>query len=556
MCLVPPEAGDEHAAAMNRETRLFQSIARKFLDQSHALFPQDASALGLHKFDSQLGENTPQVHRRYHRLLESTLHEVEALSDLAFRGDDWIDRRGFLSLLRTSLYHYGPLQRWRNNPQAHCDTAIESLFGLVVRNTENLRKTLPTLESRLSKIPDFLAAGADCVQKPVPLWSKLAIQSCEGAAVFLGELEKKLAAISSEPLRTAKLFRDAISAFKNYARCVGNKAPGPAGGYSIGREGFEFLIRERLGLALSLPEARAIGLKLVEQLSHAQKTEAAKFGRKRAAEIIEQAATQWNPSAGSLLAEYQAVTQQIRARFVEADLLTMPENETLKVMPVPEFLRHQFPTAAYVQPGPYDKKQSGIFWVNDLSLLQTTPEKRRAEIRQHFGLELTCAHEAYPGHHTQFVIQNRHPGRLRRLFHHAIFYEGWTLWCERMCIEHGIYEAPHARLVQITDALWRAHRIVIDCGLHSGALDFKKACRVLVDGVGFTARRAEGDVNWYTSAPTVPMSYLLGRIELEKLHAKLVTGDRWPLKKFNDWILSFGAIPWSWIWQSTLSGNR
>jgi len=55
-----------------------------------------------------------------------------------------------------------------------------------------------------------------------------------------------------------------------------------------------------------------------------------------------------------------------------------------------------------------------------------------------------------------------------------------------------------------------------------------------------------------TSSPSVPMSYLLGRVELEKLHAKLVCEGGWALRKFNDWILSFGAIPWTWIWQSEL----
>jgi uncharacterized protein (DUF885 family) len=104
----------------------------------------------------------------------------------------------------------------------------------------------------------------------------------------------------------------------------------------------------------------------------------------------------------------------------------------------------------------------------------------------------------------------------------------------------------------LTDALWRAHRIVIDCGLHSGEMSFPSACRRLVDGVGFTAKRAETEINWYTSAPTVPMSYLLGRLELEKLWAKQ-SASGWTLKKFNDWILSFGAIPWSWIWQSRLT---
>lgn len=540
----------------NSEIQRFNRISGDFLKQSHELFPQEASAQGLHQFDALLGENTPGIYLSYVRLLETTLRAVEALPEIAFAGDDWLDRRGFLAMLRTGLFLNRDFPHWRRNPQVHCDAAIGAIFDLVVRNTTNLRRALPNIESRLAKLPAFLSAGAGCLREPVPLWSKLAIQACDGAVIFLRDLGKELAAISDDPARTAKLFAGASAAFKSYARAVGSKKSGRANDFSVGRANFEFLIRERLGMAISLPEAEALGRKLVEQLTRLQKIEAAKFGKGKASEIIEAAAARWKPAAGSLLEEYRAVTGVMRGRFAKAGLLTLPRDETLKVLPVPEFLRHQFPTAAYNAPGCYDKKQTGIFWVNDLSLIQKDPEKKKAEIRQHFGLELTCAHEAYPGHHAQFVIQNRHPSKLRRHFHHAIFYEGWTLWCEKMCVEHGILRSPHARLAQISDALWRAWRIVIDCGLHGGALDYKKACRVLVDGAGFTEARARGDVNWYTSAPTVPMSYLIGRIELEKLHDKLVTHGGWTLKNFNDWILGFGAVPWSWIWQSALTSQN
>jgi uncharacterized protein (DUF885 family) len=74
-----------------------------------------------------------------------------------------------------------------------------------------------------------------------------------------------------------------------------------------------------------------------------------------------------------------------------------------------------------------------------------------------------------------------------------------------------------------------------------------------MERVGFTRARAEGDVNWYTSSPTIPMSYLLGRIELERLRAGMkAQGD----KAFNDLILSYGAIPWSWIWEAHLRGGN
>ncbi len=339
------------------------------------------------------------------------------------------------------------------------------------------------------------------------------------------------------------------------AEAAARKTPGPANGFSIGRDAFEFLLREKTALPYSLPELRALGEALVAQLEADLAAEARKFGRKKTAQILAEAAARWRPEAPTLLEEYQRRTGVVRDLFAKTDAITFPKNERCRVLPVPEFLRHHFPTAAYHQPPPFARDQTGIFWVNDLSATQRDPARRAAEIGQHFGLDFTCAHEAYPGHHLQFVIQNQHPSRLRRLMYHAIGYEGWTLWCEKMVVDLGVVRLPEARLIQLHDALWRAHRIVIDCGLHDGTLTFAAACRRLEKGVGFTPARARGDVNWYTSSPTVPLSYLLGRMENERLHAQLCGREGWTLRQFNDWLLSHGALPQRWLWQARLHAD-
>lgn len=534
--------------------RQFRAIADRFLDAHHALFPQDASAEGLSKYDGDLGRNDAKVHQAHLALLTQTLHEVEALPDHAFTGDDWLDRRGFLSMLRTSAQWNGPLARWRTNPQVHPDSAFSSILLLLIRHARNLAKIRPAIESRLARIPDFLAEGASCIRQPVPLWTKLAIQSCEGAGSFFQEVATQLAPLSPDPEKTRALCESATRAFARYARTIAAKPPGPTHSYSLGREAFEFTLREKTGLPYSLPEVRALGESLVAELTAQVATEARKFGRKKTSQILEEAAQRWTPGQPTLLAEYQLRTQAVRDLFVKADFVSFPKGERCDVLPVPDFLRNQFPTAAYQQPPPFARDQVGVFWVNDLSILQTDPAKRAAEVQQHFGLDFTCAHEAYPGHHLQFCVQNQHPSKLRRLMHHAMGYEGWTLWCEKMSVECGIIDLPEARLIQLHDALWRAHRIVIDCGLHDGALPYAAACRRLQDGVGFTAARARGDVNWYTSSPTVPLSYLLGRLEVERLHARLCIGEGWSLRQFNDWLISHGALPQRWIWQARLHG--
>jgi len=537
---------------MNAPVRRFRALAARYLDESHRLFPHVASERGLHQFDALLGRNDAATHHEYLALVETTLHEIEALPDFAFTGDDWLDRRGLLALLRTERFSSGTFPHWRIDPQVHCGAAIDAIFSLVIRHAEDLRPARAAIESRLAALPRFLEEGAACLRRPVPLWTKLARQTCDGAKSFFEKIGAQLAAVSPQPQKTAKLIQNALDALQRYARATEAKPPGPVDGFSVGRENFEFLIRERLGFALNLEEAEALGHALVDQLSAELRVEARKFGRgKSVTAILEAAAARWQPP-GTLLDEYTRVTATTRRQFQKAEFVTFPPREKCRVLPVPEYLRHQFPTAAYHQPGAFDRDQTGIFWVNDLSAEQPTPEKRAAEIRQHFGLALTCAHEAYPGHHLQFVVQNRHPSKIRRLMHHAIFYEGWTLWCEKQAVDLGIVDFPEARLAQIHDALWRAHRIVIDCGLHSGQLSYAAAAKRLQDGVGFTAARARGDVNWYTSSPTVPMSYLLGRLEVERLHAQLVGREGWALQRFNDWMLSFGALPWSWIWQSRL----
>lgn len=529
-----------------------RALGERYITRTCGDFPQWGSGVGFLKHETHLGGSDEATRRKRNRFLEELLGETEAIPGSAVTGDDWLDRRSFLSMLRTELLSGRDLERWRNNPQECCDGAVGSVFELVTRHAENLKKGRPAIESRLAAIPRFLKEGAAAIHHPVPLWTKLAVHSCRGAKDFILTIGEILAEISPDPVRTRRLARAAGKAFDLYAATIAKKKQGKPGSFAVGRERFEFLVRERTGLDWSLPEIEAEGHRLIAELSAELASEARKHGRGSFSEILAKARDSWFPEA-PLLDLYARSSAEWRKRVVKSALYPIPPGETLKVTPVPDFMRDHFPTAAYSAPGAFERRQRGIFWVNDLGAARKDPAEKLREERQHFGLELTSAHEGYPGHHLQFAIQNRHPSRIRRLCSHAIFYEGWTMWCEKLAVEKGWVAGSHAhlaRLQQLHDALWRAYRIVIDCGLHSGRLSHEAAAQILVKGVGFTPARARADVNWYTAAPTVPMSYLLGRLELERVKSRLVEGKGWSLRKFHDWALGHGAIPWAWIERS------
>jgi len=539
---------------MTTPAATLRSLGERYIRRTCSDFPQWGSGVGFRKFEPFLSGSGERTHRERVLFLEELLASVEVLPAALLGGDDWLDRRCFLSLLRTELYSMRDRERWRINPQECCDGAVGAVFELLIRHAENLGKALPAIESRMAAIPGYLREGAAAIRNPVPLWTRLALNSCKGAADFLEAVGQRLEPLSPDPARTRTLARQAARAFGDYARTIRNKKPGSAGDFAVGREDFEFLVRERTGLDWSLPEIEAEGHRLIAETRKAMSEEARRLskGRKTASELLREARDSWLPEA-PLLDLYTRSSEEWRKRVIASGLYPMPPGETLTVTPVPEFMREHFPTAAYSAPGAFEGRQRGIFWVNDLGLTKKTREEALREERQHFGLELTSAHEGYPGHHLQFAVQNRHPSRIRRLCSHAIFYEGWTMWCEKLSVEKGWVKGPQGRLAklqQLHDALWRAHRIVIDCGLQSRKLTPSAAAGLLVSGVGFTPARARADVNWYTSQPTVPMSYLLGRLELERvMETKLASG--WSLRHFHEWALSHGAVPWRWIEQAS-----
>jgi len=533
--------------------KAFAVAANRYVEQTFERFPSYGSSTGRHEFDAELERPSLSLFRAHEKLLRETLLAVENLPELDFRADDWLDRRALLAELRTELWSI-ERRDFRKNPERWASGALGSVHGLVVKHADDLKPAADAILSRVQKLPAYLASSAELIEAPIPVWTRMAEQSCAGAPSLLDAIAEPLKRTKRmAPSKIDRLLAQAKAAFAAYSARIKSIEPGPANGFSVGRERFEALIRERLGWDLGAREAQALGQTLVTRIQDDMTAFASKISRgQKPRDILERAASDWRPARPSLFEEYEFETRRVREAFRKKDVVSLPKGERLLVKPVPKFLQHQFPTAAYSQPGCYDRDQTGIFWVNDLSLLRVTEQEKSAEIRQHFGVPLTCAHEAYIGHHLQFCTANQHRSKLRRLFAHSVFYEGWTLWCEQMAVDQGVVSEPVARLNQMNDALWRAHRILIDCGLQTGELSYEGAVKHLMKHMGFTRGRAEGDVNWYTMSPTVPMSYLLGKMEVTRLKQRKVDEQGWTLKRFNDWALSHGTLPWRWIEQSGL----
>ena len=530
---------------MTRTAKQFEGLlARYFETLLHDNPTFSTICGGLRDGEGKLGRLTLDFQKKREHERQSALRALEGVSPRELTGEQQLDRLALRSLLLKECEDFA---RGRHALEpAASDHLLNILLHELQRGDDEPRRAARNLRSLLKQAPGFLDEAAAVVRNPERVWLRVMEQSVTGGMALLEGVGKLLQTAAPQP-GDAALIGAAGKAMQRYREQVKQRPLAPAGAFAIGAAALQRRVRDELGLDYTLGQVEALALGEVERVGKLLKAACARFGRNRSAEqIIAEARSQWRPDK-PLLELYQRETQRIAQGFRRARAVSFPEGDVLQVKPVPEFLRAVIPTAAYQQPGAFVKAQRGVFWVNDLSATKSAGPGKLAEQQQHFGLALTCAHEGYPGHHLQFVTANHHSRRWRRLFAHAVFYEGWTLWCEQMLVDLSIDRSPWLPVQQLHDALWRCHRILVDLRLQTGRYSDEQAVRHLQRHLGFTRARAEADVNWYTAQPAVPMSYWLGRLENERLRQRLMTGRGWTLQKFNDWLLSFGTIPQAWI---------
>ena len=529
---------------MNRTATQFEGVLGRYFEnllQDNPTF--STICAGLREGEGKLGRLSLDFQRKRERERQAALRALEGVSPRELSSEQQLDRLALRSLLLKECEDYARA-RHALEPNAP-DQLLNILLHELQRGDDEPRRAARNLRSLLRQAPDFLDEATAVVRQPERVWLRVMEQTVAGGMALLEGIGKFLQSAAPQP-GDEGLIGAAGKAMQRYREQVKQRRPAPAGAFAIGAAALQRRVRDELGLDYTLGQVEALALGEVERVGKLLQGACTRFGRDRsAAEIIADARAAWRPRQ-PLLELYQRETRRIAGGFRRAHAVSFPDGEVLQVKPVPEFLRAIIPTAAYLPPPAFVKAQRGVFWVNDPSASKQTQAEQLGEQQQHFGLALTCAHEGYPGHHLQFVTANRHPRKWRRLFAHAVFYEGWTLWCEQMMVDLKIDRSPWLHVQQLHDALWRCHRILVDLRLQTGRYSYNLAVHHLRRELGFTQARAQADVNWYTAQPGVPMSYWLGRLENERLRQRLMTGRGWSLRKFNDWLLSFGTIPQAW----------
>jgi len=117
-----------------------------------------------------------------------------------------------------------------------------------------------------------------------------------------------------------------------------------------------------VGLDYTLGQVESLALREVERVGQLLKTACLRFGRNCSPEQVIKPGPIAVASGQTPARALQGRDQGVADGFRRAEAVSFPKGDELQVRPVPEFLRSMIPTAAYTQPGAFEKSQRGIFW--------------------------------------------------------------------------------------------------------------------------------------------------------------------------------------------------
>lgn len=531
-------------AHFNIAYKQFDDLCAQFYHSWFRFHPEQAVDVGVYDYAELL---TSYEHDDIGALLALNQKMLSALDELNIAkldGSRQIDYRILKGAIRVELHDLEE-NDWRyRNPIDY--VPVNAIYQLLIHPGKNFHHAI---ENRLQIIPEYLRGAkvmlAHHPERVVPQWAATAKDISASGADFVRGLARHplITAKFSSPARLQPLLDDAAIALHEFAAYLETDVlPRAEGKFASGHYRFNRLLNERHFLQADADRILRFGERLVEQTEKELLLQSELVcGEPDIAKALDKVRAEY-PDSSQLLDSYRKKMQAAHSWLLKSDIVTVPEKQSLKVLQTPVFMRELIPFAAYEPPMPLDEEQRGLYYVttvNDESLL--------AE-HNNFSIDLTSVHEAFPGHHLQFVIANQgHRCNVTRLLHaSASMFEGWALYCEQLVLEQGLYDKKEHQFIMLRDRLWRALRVIIDVKLHTGQFSFDDAVNLLVDKLGFDSLQAKLEVNWYSSSAATPLCYAVGREIILKTRDKVLgdvsTVDKTKLKDFHDRLLSQGSI--------------
>ena len=527
----------------------FDVLKSEMFERAYKVFPELASLLGLHDpYDNLLSKGDFTTERELEKLLDETRKRMKETIDYDSLSDmnkiDWevLEKSVKLWKFKLNEERQGEL-----NPDGF-DLIGASFFLMISKDYAPLEKRMESILARLKEVPRYLEEFRTRFEKnkPVKLWAEIALESAQqmpGLFQFLAMIGKgQISENLQEQFETA--VAELEDPLKVHLAWLQELQSQTIDEWALGREKFEKLLQLR-GLEQTSDEILQFGIQSLQDLKEERKQIASQIDPNKTVEEIMKTIEQDSPQTFDEALKATRTMMEEGKRFViDNDLATVYEEDQLIVEETPGYLAPLIPFAGLIPPSRFDDPKIGIYVV--------TRPKDMVNLGKNLNypsIRNTAVHEAFPGHFLQGSASNR--GSLIPLIGMMTgelgveIVEGWAHYCEEMMMEQGFVTNLEDKLVQLTGAIWRAVRIIVDVKLSRGEMTVDEAVDMLMKETGMPKESAVAEVRRYTTSPGYPLSYLYGKHLIMRLRdeIKKKMGSKYSDKFFHDTITANGYLP-------------
>ena len=533
---------------MPESTRPLSALSEEFVEVFCRLDPVAATAMGIHDYDDRFPDDSPQGFEERRSWLADLSARLDANVDTTqLPRAQRVDHMLLRSRIDALRFHLESLPALARNPVRFTETAMQGIFLLLERPFAPLDERKELLLSRLIAIPDYLESARQSLDEVPPLFAELARDVNLTGPAYVDDVARVLERrFPAEAERIEHAAGRARVGFSRYQDFLEKELPKRVrGSHAIGEAAMNELLKREHLLDRDAKQIEALGVEHVERTRALLVAEARRVDKFRDSPQQLLDAKLRHPATSKVRDAYAKEVERARRFVADRKIAPLPEGP-VQVIDTPVFQRLFVPYASYLPPGAFDHDQTGVLYVTPVDL-SGSREEQDEQLAGHCNasIPLVVLHETWPGHHLQWQVAHQASSRLRQLSDNQCFVEGWALYCEEMMWEQGFFPEPSTRLIQLRDLLFRACRCVIDVRLQSGRMSFEEAVEYLVKEARLEPVNARREVRRYVMAPAQPLSFLVGKLEIQALRdeAKTRFGERFNLHDFHAGLLAGGALP-------------
>ena len=452
-------------------------LSDEFVTTTLTFYPSAATAAGLHKAGSQnldeaMEDMSPETLGRQLRFYQDFRTRLGKLRTDKLTAEDRVDLQLLQDECALEILDIADVQSAVHNPMMYAETAGAALFTPFTLEYAPKPERIRHIIARLGKLPLFLNQAVTNLTSAPLVWTQIAEGETEANVTLV---DKTIRDGVPDNLKDAygRAAQQALAALHKYDDFLKNSLSVRDASWRLGEDHYRRKFRLVMHGAMEADNAleratrdmtsmRAhmmdIALPLHAEMEPKHHDHDDLSGDERQnvviGEVLKKIAGR-HSTRESYMDDARKDLDEARAFVQEHQLVTLPAQSNLQVIPTPEFERAEYATGGFF-PAPALQPQLGAYyWITPIPP-EWTAEQADSKLREYneFMLRLLTMHEAIPGHWVQFEIASgmQPPSRrvLRSLYGSDAYVEGWAQYAEQAMLEQGYLN--HSKELELTFA--------------------------------------------------------------------------------------------------------